>query len=128
MLPVGGESNIYRALEALRGKGLIEELEEPRTVAGTSRQPKPHYRATAKGVECYAEWVMAQVREHNRRSLLFARQLGALAQEPETALAILGRYEQAWLDDKGARIPTASEFPTRRCSGARGSSCVRLRS
>jgi DNA-binding PadR family transcriptional regulator len=112
VLPVGGESNIYRALEALRGKRLIEELEEPRTVVGTSRQPKPHYRATAEGVERYAEWVMAQVREHNRRALLFACQLGALAEEPETALAILGRYEQAWLDDKGAKIPTASEFPT----------------
>jgi DNA-binding PadR family transcriptional regulator len=112
VLPVGGESNIYRALEALHGKRLIEELKEPRT-AGTSRQPKPHYRATAEGMERYAEWVMAQVREHNRRALLFARQLGALAEEPETALAILDRYEQAWLDDKDAKIPTASEFPTR---------------
>jgi len=105
VLPVGGESHIYRALEALRSKGLIEELDEPRAGAGTSRQPKPHYRATTEGLERYAEWVMAQVREHNRRALLFARQLGALAAEPETALAILGRYEQAWLDDKGARIP-----------------------
>lgn len=112
VLPVGGESHIYRALEALRGKGLIEELDESGGVAGTSRQPKPHYRATEDGLERYAEWVMGQVREHNRRSLLFVRQLGALAQEPETALAILGRYEQAWLDDKDARIPTVSEFPT----------------
>jgi DNA-binding PadR family transcriptional regulator len=111
VLPVGGESNIYRALEVLHGKRLIEELEEPRIGVGTSRQPKQHYRATGEGVERYAEWVMAQVREHNRRALLFARQLGALAEEPETALAILARYEQAWLDDKGARIPTASEFP-----------------
>jgi DNA-binding PadR family transcriptional regulator len=117
VLPVGGESNIYRALETLHGKSLIEELEEPRTVAGTSRQPKQHYRATTEGLERYAEWVMAGEREHRRRSLLFARQLGALAQEPETALAILGRYEQAWLDDKGARIPTASGFSTRPVPG-----------
>jgi DNA-binding PadR family transcriptional regulator len=112
VLPVRGESHIYRALEALHGSRLIEELDEPGTVAGTSRQPKPHYRATEEGLERYAEWVMAQQLEHHRRSLLFARQLGALAQEPETALAILGRHEQAWLDDKGARIPTAREFPT----------------
>jgi DNA-binding PadR family transcriptional regulator len=121
VLPVGGESNIYRALDALRSKRLIEELEEPRAVAGTLRQPKKHYRATAEGLEQYAEWVMAGEREHRRRSLLFARQLGALAgalaQEPETALAILGRYEQAWLDDKGARIPTASGFPSRPVPG-----------
>jgi DNA-binding PadR family transcriptional regulator len=102
VLPVRGESHIYRALEALHGNRLIEELDEPGTVAGTSRQPKPHYRATEEGLERYAVWVMAQQLEHHRRSLLFARQLGA----------ILGRHEQAWLDDKGARIPTASEFPT----------------
>jgi DNA-binding PadR family transcriptional regulator len=111
VLPIAGESNVYRALDALRDRALIEELAEPRAVTGASRQPKPHYRATAEGVECYAAWVMAQVREHNRRSLLFARQLGALAQEPDTALAILARYEQAWLDDKAAKIPTASQFP-----------------
>jgi DNA-binding PadR family transcriptional regulator len=117
VLPVGGESHIYRALEALHGEGLIEELGESGVAAGTSRQPKPHYRATEDGLERYAEWVTGQVREHNRRSLLFVRQLGALAQAPETALAIFGRYEQAWLDDKGARIPTVSEFPTRSVPG-----------
>jgi len=111
VLPIAAESNVYRALDALRDRGFIEELEEARSAAGAGRQPKPHYRATADGLENYAGWVIAQVREHNRRSLLFARQLGALAQEPETALGILARYEQAWLDDKGARIPTPSEFP-----------------
>jgi DNA-binding PadR family transcriptional regulator len=117
VLPVGGESNIYRALEALRGKRLIEEMGQPRPVSGTSRQPKPHYRATVEGLERYGEWVMAQEREHHRRSLLFARQLGALAQEPETALAILGRYEQGLLDDKVARVPRTSEFPARSVPG-----------
>jgi DNA-binding PadR family transcriptional regulator len=122
VLPVRGESHIYRALEALHDKGLIGEFAEPRSTAGTnragtSRQPKPHYHATPEGLECYAEWVMAQVREHNRRLQLFARQLGALADEPQTAVAILGRYEQAWLDDRGAKIPTAREFPTRSVPG-----------
>jgi DNA-binding PadR family transcriptional regulator len=108
------ESNVYAALDALRDRALIEEVREPRPgVSGASRQPKLHYRATAEGVEDYAAWVIAQAREHNRRFLLFARQLGALAQQPQTALGILERYEQACLDDKGARIPTASEFPTR---------------
>jgi DNA-binding PadR family transcriptional regulator len=114
VLPIGGESNVYGALDALRDRGFIEVTGEPRRgVSGASRQPKPHYRATADGLEDYAAWVIAQAREHNRRSLLFARQLGALAQQPQTALAILERYEQACLDDKGARIPTATEFPAR---------------
>jgi DNA-binding PadR family transcriptional regulator len=114
VLPIAGESNVYVALDALRERGFIEEVPGSRPgVSGASRQPKLHYRATAEGVEDYAAWVIAQAREHNRRFLLFARQLGALAQQPQTALGILERYEQACLDDKGARIPTASEFPTR---------------
>ncbi len=114
VLPIGSESNVYGALDALRERGLIEEVAESRAAgAGASRQPKLHYRATAEGLEDYAAWVIAQAREHNRRSLLFARQLGALAQQPETALGILERYEQACLDDKGAKIPTTREFPSR---------------
>lgn len=109
VLPIGSESNVYGALDALRDRGLIEETRK--AASGASRQPKPHYQATSKGLEEYAGWVIAQAREHNRRSLLFARQLGALAQQPQAALGILERYEQACLDDKGARIPTASVFP-----------------
>jgi DNA-binding PadR family transcriptional regulator len=114
VLPVGSESHVYAALDALRDRGLIEDIGEPRRVGlDAGRQPKPHYRATAEGVEEYAAWVIAQAREHNRRSVMFAHQLGALAQQPGTALGILARYEQACLDDKGARVPTPSEFPAR---------------
>jgi DNA-binding PadR family transcriptional regulator len=112
VVPIGSESNIYAALNALRDKGLIEQL-EGRAVAGASRQPKPHYGVTAEGLRAYEAWVIAQAREHSRRSLQFARQLGAFAQQPHTALEILERYEQACLDDKGARIPTTVEFPSR---------------
>jgi DNA-binding PadR family transcriptional regulator len=114
VLPIGSESNVYHALNVLRKKGFIEEMEESRKgVAGATRQPKPHYRATADGLEAYEAWVIAQAREHTRRSVLFARQLGAFAEQPQTALRILERYEQACLDDRGAQIPTVSEFPTR---------------
>jgi DNA-binding PadR family transcriptional regulator len=113
VLPIGSESNVYGALDALRERGLVEDVEEARAISGAGRQPKLHYRATAAGLEEYAAWVIAQAREHNRRSLLFARQLGALAEQPLAALEILERYEQACLDDKGARIPTAREFPSR---------------
>jgi DNA-binding PadR family transcriptional regulator len=114
VLPIGGESNVYAALDALRVRGFIEEVGVPRRRVPTARrQPKPHYRATADGLEDYAAWVIAQAREHNRRSLMFARQLGALAQQPQAALGILERYEQACLDDKGARVPAPSQFPAR---------------
>lgn len=114
VLAVGSESNIYAALNKLRENGFIEEVEGSRSVVpDATRQPKPHYRVTPEGLEAYEAWVIAQAREHSRRSLQFARQLGAFAQQPQTALAILGRYEQACLDDKEARIPTTSEFPAR---------------
>jgi DNA-binding PadR family transcriptional regulator len=113
VLPIGSESNVYGALDALRERGLIEELEGARAAAGAGRQPKLHYRATSAGLGDYAAWVIGQAREHNRRSLLFARQLGALAEQPHAALEILERYEQACLDDRGARIPSAREFPSR---------------
>jgi DNA-binding PadR family transcriptional regulator len=118
VLAVGSESNIYAALNKLKQHGLIEEMAGSRSIAtDATRQPKPHYRATPVGLEAYEAWVIAQAREHSRRSLQFARQLGAFAQQPETALAILGRYEQACLDDRQARIPTPSEFPERTTPG-----------
>ena len=114
VMRISNESIIYAALNMLKDKGLIEEV--PRfctTEPDGSRQPKPHYRATQEGLEAYEAWVIAQMREYHRRSREFARQLGAFAQQPQTALDILARYEQACLDEKGAAIPTATEFPSR---------------
>ncbi len=114
VLPIGSQSSVYGALDALRDRGLIEVAPQPSgEVSRARRQPKLHYRATAEGLERYATWVLAQEREHSRRSLLFARQLGALAQrQPNSALAVLERYEQVCLDDTAAKIPAASRFPT----------------
>jgi DNA-binding PadR family transcriptional regulator len=112
--PTGSQSNIYAALNVLKDKGLIEEqVVSRRAPDGAGRQPKPHYRASQEGLAAYEGWVIAQAREHSRRSRQFARQLGAFARQPQTALAILERYEQACLDDKDTRIPTTVEFPSR---------------
>jgi DNA-binding PadR family transcriptional regulator len=118
VLPIGSESSIYAALDVLRKRGLIEEVPGSRTVVpGTSRQPKPHYRATPEGLPAYEAWVIAQMRENNRRLYQFAHQLGAFAQQPQAALEVLARYEQACLEDKGAAIPVTSEFPARAVPG-----------
>jgi len=114
VMPICNESNIYSALNRLRDKGLIEEVPRSRaTEPDASRQPKLHYRATQEGLGAYEAWVIVQMREHHRRSREFARQLGAFAQQPQTALGILARYERACLDEKGAAIPTVTEFPSR---------------
>src|ERR1022692_333686 len=53
-LTLSSISHVYTALAALRSRSLIEEL--PGTRAG--RQPKPHYRATAKGLQDYGQWLI----------------------------------------------------------------------
>ncbi len=111
VLPVANSSSIYFAVGELCKRRLIEPVKGPRTAA--RGQPKPHYRATQEGSEAYEEWVGAQTREHTRPGLLFARRLGTFAEQPEIALGILERLERACLDDRGARIPTPVEFPTR---------------
>src|ERR1700689_1594364 len=56
-LPLSSTSPVYTALGALSDRGLIEGLAGPRV----GRQPKPRYRATAKGLEDYCEWLVGQL-------------------------------------------------------------------
>ncbi len=101
-LSLSSTSHAYTALDALRRRSLIEEV--PGTRAG--RQPKPRYRATAKGVEGYRDWLVGQMREERRRQRLFVLELAALGSNPEVALDTLSRYEQACLQE-AHETPTA---------------------
>jgi len=100
VLSLSSTSHVYTALGTLEGRGLVEEM--PGTRGG--RQPKPRYRATARGVEDYREWLVGQVAEDRRRQRLQALQLAALTRNPEAALEVVGRYERACLEEAG-RIP-----------------------
>jgi DNA-binding PadR family transcriptional regulator len=93
VLGLSSVSHAYTALAALRDRALIEEL--PGTRVG--RQPKPHYCATAKGLQEYGQWLVGQVEEDSRRQRLFVLALARFTREPQAALEILTRYEQAWL-------------------------------
>ncbi|HEV3047039.1 MAG TPA: helix-turn-helix transcriptional regulator [Solirubrobacteraceae bacterium] len=93
VLALSSVSHVYTALAALRERALIVEL--PGTRKG--RQPKPHYRATAAGVEGYRQWLVGQVGEDLRRSDLFVLAFSAFTHTPRAALEILDRYEQACL-------------------------------
>jgi DNA-binding PadR family transcriptional regulator len=103
-LPLSNIGHIYTALGALGGRSLIEEI--PGTREG--RQPKPHYKATARGVTEYREWLVGQVGEDRRRNQLFVLALGALTNEPEQVLDVMASYEQAWLSE-GMRTPITHE-------------------
>jgi len=96
VLELSSPSQIYVSLDTLVGNGMIEKLPlDPD--ASVERQPKPHYRATALGLEEYQEWLLAQMRSEHRPSRLFVRRLASL--EPKQALAVIARYEQVCLGE-----------------------------
>ena len=103
MLPIKSDWQIYRSLDGLKEKGLIEEMadETPETTVGP-RQPKPHYRVTDSGVRFYADWLLRQVWAPRRHAQLFARQLAVLSARPEAALEIIDRYEAMCLAQTSA--------------------------
>jgi len=88
-IELSSQSQIYRALDAMQGRGFVE-IRSVRSTSAT-RQPKPRYHATEEGLRCYQEWLVAQVEQERSRSRLFASQLAMLP-------AVLDRYEQACLD------------------------------
>jgi DNA-binding PadR family transcriptional regulator len=109
VLVLSSESHVYTALNELSRRGLIEEVTDaPAARTGTHRQPKVRYRATAEGADGYRERMFEQAGADRRQSQLFVRQLAAMEHEPDVALAILERYEQACLAE-ARRKPATSE-------------------
>jgi DNA-binding PadR family transcriptional regulator len=107
-LSLSSTSHVYTALDALRRRSLIEEV--PGTRVG--RQPKPRYRATAKGVDDYLDSLVGQIREDRRRQRLFVLELATLTRNPEMALEIIARYEQECLQEaQTISIPLADGAP-----------------
>ncbi len=102
VLSLSNVSHVYTALGALTSRELIEEI--PGTREG--RQPRPRYRATAKGIEEYGAWLVSHVDEDRRRQQLFVLQLAALARAPEKLLEVVARCEEAWLQ-AGMKTPIA---------------------
>jgi len=104
-LELSSPSQIYSALDALARHRLIEKLPKQELEPGV-RQPKPHYRATARGTRDYEQWLICQLQEERRRSRLFAQQLAVLA--PQAALGVLERCEEACLKQASAVAPEAA--------------------
>jgi DNA-binding PadR family transcriptional regulator len=108
-LALGSESHVYTALNELSRRGLIEAVTDaPAAQSGTHRHPKVRYRATAAGADGYRERMFEQAGADRRQSQLFVRQLATMEHEPDVALQILERYEQACLAE-ARRTPATSE-------------------
>jgi DNA-binding PadR family transcriptional regulator len=129
-LSLSSVSHIYTALNTLQSRALVEEFPGTRG----ARQSKPHYRATAKGIDAYREWLVAQIDEDRQRQRLFVLQLGAFMRQPHEALEILTRFQErcteladppvARLDairgaDRGALATTLLEEESRLALGAK---------
>lgn len=118
VLTLSSVSHAYTALAALKDRALIEEL--PGTREG--RQPKPHYRATPKGLEDYGQWLVGQLDEDVRRQRLFVLALATFTREPQTALEILSRYERACLEEaQSTPLPSRAQ-----CAGGAPELAARL--
>ena len=66
-------------------------------LASVGRQPKLHYQATPAGIRSYIDWLIAQADVERRRQALWVRQLAIFADEPSTALHVLGRFRSQYL-------------------------------
>jgi DNA-binding PadR family transcriptional regulator len=92
-----GPSRIYQAVNGLLDDGLVEVL--PGSADGTRRQPRPRYRATARGTRAHREWLAEELRADPVRFELRQRLLAIGADDASALLEIVDRYEQACLDD-----------------------------
>lgn len=113
-LELSSPSQIYTALDALERRALIEKL-PPGKASEASRQPKPHYRATADGISSHGDWLIEQVGDERRRSRLFSLQLAVL--DPQAALAILARFEQICLREASGTQTAIADDPAPHVGG-----------
>ena len=92
-----GSSRIYQVVNGLLDEGLIEQV--PGGGVGSRRQPKPRYRATARGAREHRRWLAEELRDDPLRSELHRRLLAIGANDAPTMLELVDRYEQACLDE-----------------------------
>lgn len=106
VLSLSSVSHVYTALAALKSRSLIEEVAGRQEAQPKTRQPKTRYRATARGIEGYLQWLVAQVGKDRRHQQLLVVQLAALRRSPQTMLAVIDAYERACLSEAN-RLPIA---------------------
>jgi DNA-binding PadR family transcriptional regulator len=102
-LTLSSTSRVYTALGTLQQRAMIEEVAGTRT----GRQPKPRYRATPQGATEYRDWLVGQFGDSRRRQRLLVLQLASLARDPEAALELVARFEQACVEE-ASRAPLSS--------------------
>jgi DNA-binding PadR family transcriptional regulator len=100
LLPSRGTTRIYSALESLERARLIEPIDAP-PASGTPRQPKVHYRATARGAAEWKRELVERIDEDTQRSAVLSSVLVAAAVDDTLLNAVLDRLERHLLDQPG---------------------------
>jgi hypothetical protein len=105
------QAQIYKGLDALVERGLIEVLpsevavpaQAGKPTARHGAQPKTRYRALAEAVPSYRDWLLTQVTQEGQCVELLALLVGALP--ARDALVVIDRYEQHLLSEHRAAPP-----------------------
>lgn len=105
LLPLSSPGQIYRGLDSLEEKGLIAKVPG----GDPDRQPKMHYHATPRGLECYEARLVARAAEEARRSRQWGHELATLP--PEAALVVLDAYERRCLQEAERTRPSEHRDP-----------------
>lgn len=98
LIELSCQAQIYKGLDALEGRGLVEPIPSEVAVAEEPRQPKTRYRAHAEAVPAYRGWLITQVIQERQRLELLALLVGALPHRD--ALIVVDRYEQHLLSER----------------------------
>jgi DNA-binding PadR family transcriptional regulator len=104
LLGLSSPSQIYKGLDALKERELIEPLSTEIAAPEEQRQRNTRYRACAEAVPAYREWLIGQARERRQSPELLALLVGALPHRD--ALVVVDRYEQHLLSERTSAPPT----------------------
>ena len=100
-------SRMYAAFANLEQDGLIEAMDaDDIPAAGTRRQPKVHYRATARGAAEWKRELVGRFEEESQRPALLNRVLAATALDDAMLVAVLNDLEEHLLDQRDEPIPS----------------------
>ncbi|HVA20142.1 MAG TPA: PadR family transcriptional regulator [Solirubrobacteraceae bacterium] len=105
VIALSSVSHAYTALGCLRERGFIEDV----PLEGRGARSKHRYRASDRGFEEHARWLIGSVGEDRCHQRVLIVQLGALARYPERAIAVLDSYEQACLAEMAAAPAAGKE-------------------
>lgn len=92
-----GSSRIYQVVNSLLDEDLIEEV--PGEPDRSRRQPRPRYRATARGARAHRGWLADELRGDAQQLELRRRMLAIGCGDAASLLEIVDRCERGCLDE-----------------------------